>query len=352
MPRTRTGDPERRFTIFDPPPIVEPTGKHERTGDGEPAEFTFVPQPTLTIGTRGSPLALAQARETYNRLRAAHGFDEAQVAVKVIRTTGDMIQDRALSEAGGKGLFTKELDNALADGLIDLAVHSAKDLPTAMPDGLALLGCLPREDVRDVLISRVASDIAGLPSGARLGTASLRRQAQVLRLRPDLEVGLLRGNVQTRLARVEEGRFDATLLALAGLKRLGLDHLATTILSLEQFLPAVGQGAVAIVTRAADDRVQSLVASVLDAATGRALACERAFLAVLDGSCRTPIAGHAALHDTRIEFRGLVLSPDGAQSVETFASGPADDAERLGEEAGQDLLERAPSGVLSAFRVA
>lgn len=311
-----------------------------------------MPNPTLTIGTRGSPLALAQAHQTRDRLLAAHAVDPETIVIKVIRTTGDAIQDRPLSEAGGKGLFTKELDVALIDGAIDIAVHSAKDLPTVLPEGVALIGCLPREDARDVLIARSATSIAELPAGATLGTASLRREAQLRRLRPDLRVGLLRGNVQTRLAKVENGSFDATLLALAGLKRLNLAHRATAILEPEEFLPAVGQGAIAIVARTADDRVGAFVSAVLDGDTGRALACERAFLTLLDGSCRTPIAGHAVVRDGAIAFRGLVLTPDGTQSVETYAGGPADDAPRLGEEAARDLMARAPHGVLSTFRVA
>ncbi|MCW6507425.1 hydroxymethylbilane synthase [Lichenifustis flavocetrariae] len=304
----------------------------------------------LRIGTRGSPLALAQARETRDRLLAAHGWQHDAIEIVVIRTTGDMIQDRALSEAGGKGLFTKELDIALADHAIDLAVHSAKDLPTVMPDGIAVPGYLPREDVRDVLITRAGGDLHSLPQGAVVGSASLRRQAQVRKVRPDLQVRLLRGNVQTRLAKVQAGDFDATLLALAGLKRLGLGHLAMTILDKDQFLPAVGQGAVAIAVRREDDATQQAISLVLDPATGSALACERAFLTLLDGSCRTPIAGHAVLHDRHLDFRGLVLTPDGAESVETFASGPVGDATRLGEEAARDLLSRAPQHVLAAFR--
>ena len=309
-----------------------------------------MPDPMLRVGTRGSPLALAQARETGERLRAAHGWAPERIAIVPIRTTGDAIQDRALSEAGGKGLFTKELDVALADQTIDLAVHSAKDLPTVLPDGITIVGYLPREDVRDALIARGAASLAELPQGAHVGSASLRRQAQLRRLRPDLRVSLLRGNVQTRLGKVETGAFDATLLALAGLRRLGMAHVATAVLAIDDFLPAVGQGAIALAMRTGDPRIDA-VAPILDRDTGLALACERAFLTLLDGSCRTPIAGHATVIADHLDFRGLVLSPDGAQAVEGFASGPVGSAERLGEEAARDLLSRAPAGILAPFRV-
>ena len=301
---------------------------------------------TLVIGTRGSPLALRQAHEVEDRLAAALGWDKAQLPLSIIKTTGDAIQDRPLSEAGGKGLFTKELDTALLEDTIDLAVHSAKDLPTRLPDGLVIAGYLPREDVRDAFISGVAKTIAALPKGAVLGSASLRRQAQVRRARPDIEVALLRGNVGTRLAKVESGAVAATLLAVAGLKRLGLLDHATAILDTDEFLPAVGQGAIAIVTRADDERTRGFVGGVLDPGTGIALAAERAFLAVLDGSCRTPIAGHARVSDGVVSFRGLVLRPDGSDCVEVARGGHASDAGRIGEEAGRDLKARMPAGML------
>ena len=303
----------------------------------------------LRLGTRGSPLALAQAREARERLTVANGWDLEAVEIVVIRVTGDMIQDRALAEAGGKGLFTKELDNALHDGAIDLAIHSAKDLPTVLPDGIVIAGYLPREDVRDALISLTATSVADLPPGALVGSASLRRQAQVRRLRPDCRVALLRGNVQTRLSKVQSGEFAATLLALAGLRRLGLADKAAAILDVEHFLPAVGQGAIAVAMRGADDRTGAMVAPILDAATGTAVLCERAFLTRLDGSCRTPIAGHAVLRDGQVSFRGMVLAPDGSEAVETVASGPASDADRLGDDAGRSLLARAPSAILGSF---
>jgi hydroxymethylbilane synthase len=302
----------------------------------------------FVIGTRASPLALAQAHETQRLLAAALGLGPEQLRLAPMRTTGDAIQDRPLAQAGGKGLFTKELDIALIEGATDLAVHSAKDLPTDLPDGLTIAGYLPREDARDAFISRLAGTLSELPAGAIVGSASLRRQAMVLRARPDLKVTLLRGNVGTRLAKVEAGQIGATLLAIAGMKRLGLDHHATAILSEDEFLPAVGQGAIAIVTRTADDRTREAVSRIADKTTGIAIAAERAFLAVLDGSCRTPIAGHAKLDGSTLTFRGLVLRPDGSDAVEAALTGPAADAERLGREAGTDLRSRLAPGMLAA----
>ncbi|MGA2045972.1 MAG: hydroxymethylbilane synthase [Roseiarcus sp.] len=301
----------------------------------------------MRIGTRGSPLALAQAHELRRRLAAAHACEESRFAIVVIRTSGDMIQDRALAEAGGKGLFTKEIDAAMLNGEIDAAVHSSKDLPTLLPDRIAIAGYLPREDVRDALISAKAGSIAGLPRGATFGTASLRRQAQVRRLRPDLEATLLRGNVETRLRKAETGEIGATLLAYAGLKRLGLAHRATALLEIDDFLPAVGQGAIGLTARADDAATHRALEVVVDAEVGCALTAERAFLGVLDGSCRTPIAGHARLEAGRLAFRGMVLRPDGSQTFEVAAAGAAADARRLGEAAGRDLLARLPPGVLA-----
>ncbi|MCB5174551.1 hydroxymethylbilane synthase [Microvirga lenta] len=303
---------------------------------------------TLVIGTRGSPLALAQAHETQARLAASHGWTPERLPLSIIKTTGDAIQDRPLSEAGGKGLFTKELDIALLDGSIDLAVHSAKDLPTALPEGIVIAGYLPREDVRDAFISRRYGSLRDLPQGAVVGSASLRRQAEIRRLRPDLQVTLLRGNVQTRLAKLDRGEVDATLLAMAGLRRLGLTDHVTAVLDVDDFLPAVGQGAIAIATRADDERVRQAVETILDAPTGHALAAERAFLTVLDGSCRTPIAGHARLDGGALEFRGLVLRPDGSETLEAVRRGDASDAAALGREAGLELRSRMPAGFLNA----
>jgi hydroxymethylbilane synthase len=302
----------------------------------------------FVIGTRGSPLALAQAHETQRRLAEAHGREVEAFPLSIIRTTGDAIQDRPLSEAGGKGLFTKELDQALIDGAIHLAVHSAKDLPTVLPPELTLLGCLPREDARDAFVSRLASRIEDLPEGASFGSASLRRQAQVRRLRPDLVPTLLRGNVGTRLDKVERGEVGATFLAMAGLNRLGLAHRITAPLDLERFLPAVGQGAIAITARAGDGRVAEALAPILDRPTTAALALERAYLAVLDGSCRTPIAGHARPRGGAFAFRGLVLRPDGSEAVEVEAEGAAADAAALGDDAGRRLKARLPAGFLQA----
>jgi hydroxymethylbilane synthase len=297
--------------------------------------------PYLRLGARGSPLALAQAVEARAGLAGAGGLDTGDIEIVVIRTSGDRIVDRPLSEAGGKGLFTKELDEALIAGAIDFAVHSAKDLPTALPDQLEIAGYLEREDARDALICSGGASFAALPPEARFGSASLRRRAMALRRRPDLRIELLRGNVETRLRKVTSGLLDATVLALAGLKRLGLEGRAAAILSVDEFLPAVGQGAIALVARRGDTRVAGALAPLLDAATGVALAAERAFLGVLDGSCRTPIGGHARLIDGRLLFRGLVLSPDGREAVEAFFEGSADLAAQLGAEAGRDIRSRA-----------
>lgn len=301
--------------------------------------------PRLRIGTRGSPLALAQTRVARALLAAAHGVPEERFAIETIRTTGDAIQDRPLADAGGKGLFTKELDLALIEGRIDLAVHSAKDLPAHLPPEIAVAGYLAREDVRDAWIGREGLTIEKLPQGARVGTASVRRAAQLKRLRPDLSIALLRGNVETRLRKVESGELDGTLLALAGLKRLGLEAHATAVLSLEDFVPAPGQGAIAIAARAGDAGVSEALAPILDGATGAMLATERAFLAVLDGSCRTPIAAHAWIEDGEVVFRGLVLRTDGAEAFEARRRGPVGDGALLGDSAAQEILLRLPHGL-------
>ena len=300
----------------------------------------------FTLGARGSPLALAQAREARSAIAAAHGWDEASVAIEIIRTSGDLIQDRPLAEAGGKGLFAKEIDAALLAGRIDAAAHSAKDLPTRLPDGVAIAACLERGDPREALISALADSIAALPRGARLGAASLRRSAQARRLRPDLRVELLRGNVETRLAKAESGAIDATLLALAGLKRLGLADRARAVLDLESFLPAVGQGAVALTARAGDARALAALAAVGHADTMTALTAERAFLAELEGSCRTPIAGYARLEAGALILTGQVLREDGSEAFDVRVEGAPADAARLGDEAGRDLKRRLPPGVL------
>jgi hydroxymethylbilane synthase len=295
----------------------------------------------LRIGTRGSPLALAQANEIRARLAAIHGLPCYAIALTVIRTTGDAIRDRPLAEAGGKGLFTKEIEEALLAGAIDIAVHSAKDMPTQLPAGLAIAAVPPREDARDVFISPKAGSLRELVQGARLGTASLRRAALALRSRPDLAIVNLRGNVETRLRKLDQGAADATLLALAGLKRLGLAHKATAVLAIEEFLPAVGQGIIAVEARSEDARVLALLAPLNDAASSSALGAERAFLAELDGSCRTPIAGHAAVAAERLDFRGLIARPDGSACLETAREGALADATRMGADAGRELKARA-----------
>lgn len=296
--------------------------------------------PILRIGSRGSPLALIQARTVRDRIAAVHRFDPERISIEAIRTTGDMIQDRPLAEAGGKGLFTKEIEEALLAKRIDFAVHSAKDVPTFMPSGLALTAYLPREDARDVLISSRARTLQDLPAGATIGTASPRRQAIVKLKRPDLQVTSLRGNVETRLRKLSEGQVDATILALAGLKRLELTNTNATIMSADEFLPAVGQGAIVVQTREDDRTARDLLARIDDADTATALACERAFLAVLDGSCRAPIAGHATLAGDVLTFRGIIFKPDGSQSFETSRSGNRRDAAALGTDAGRELKSR------------
>ncbi len=304
--------------------------------------------PFLRIGSRGSPLALAQARETRTRLAAAHQVAEDAIAIVTIRTSGDAIQDRPLAEVGGKGLFTKEIEQALEDGAIDLAVHSSKDMPTVLPAGLVLTACLPREDVRDVFISRKAARLKDLPHGAIVGTASLRRQAMVKRLRPDIAVVNFRGNVETRLRKLDDGVVDATLLAYAGLKRLGRADAATAVLDIDEFLPAVGQGAIGIETRESDVHTRDAVAAINHPDTLVALNAERAFLAVLDGSCRTPIAGHARIANGTVSFRGMILRPDGSEALETTRAGSVADAALIGRDAGRELKSRAPSDFFAA----
>ena len=304
--------------------------------------------PFLRIGTRGSPLALWQAHAVQSHLAAAHGVAPEAIAIVVIRTTGDIIQDRPLSEVGGKGLFTKEIEQALIDGAIDVAVHSTKDMPTALPAGLDLLACLPREDVRDAFISRKAASLSDLPRGAVVGTASLRRQAMVKRLRPDVSVVTFRGNVDTRLKKLEDGVVDATLLAFAGLKRLGRAAAATAVLDIDAFLPAVGQGAVGIEARAADIRTRDLLAGINHAETLAAVRTERAFLAVLDGSCRTPIAGHARILGESVVFRGMILRPDGSEVHETTCKGAVGDGPLLGADAARELKGRTAPGFFAA----
>ena len=299
---------------------------------------------TLRIGTRGSPLALAQARMVAARLAAAMQVEESAIELVIIRTTGDAIQDRPLAEVGGKGLFTKEIEEALLSGRVDVAVHSSKDMPTFSQPGLMLAACLEREDPRDVFISHSAPSLALLPQGATLGTASLRRQAIAKRLRPDLNVVPLRGNVETRLRKLEAGEVDATMLALAGLRRLGLTQHATAVMSVDEFLPAVGQGAIGIEARENDTRTREALALIDHADTSTAVACERAFLAALDGSCKTPIAGHATIDGDTVQFRGLIARPDGAAAHDIAGTGHRGDAAAIGADAGRALKHRAGPG--------
>jgi len=298
----------------------------------------------LRIGTRGSPLALVQARAVRDRLASALGCTPETFELTTIRTTGDTIVDRPLSEEGGKGLFTKEIEEALLRGDIDLAVHSAKDMPTFLPAGLILAACLEREDPRDVFISNQAKSIGALPQRAKVGTASLRRQAIMKRARPDLQVAPLRGNVETRLRKLDDGEADAIILALAGLKRLGLEARATQIMSADEFLPAAGQGAIAIETRQDDVAIRAILAKVDHAPTTIAVVAERAFLAVLDGSCKTPIAAHAMLDGEAIHFRGLIARPDGSSAHDIAATGALADAVKIGAECGRTLKQRAGPG--------
>jgi len=300
-------------------------------------------RPHLTIGTRGSPLALAQAREVRDRLAAAHDALAAPdaVAIAVIKTTGDRVQDRALAEIGGKGLFTKEIEEALIDGRIDLAVHSMKDVPTWLPAGLEIAAVLPREDVRDAWFGRGGAGLDDLPAGAVVGTASLRRQAQVLARRPDLACVPFRGNVATRLAKLAAGEVDATLLAIAGLKRLGREDLVTTPLDPAAMLPAVAQGAIGVEIRTDDASTRRLVAALDHRESAIRVTAERAFLAVLDGNCRTPIAALAEVEGDRLRFRGLVAAPDGRAVERCDGEGPIGEAERIGREAGEAVLDRA-----------
>ena len=300
-----------------------------------------MPARSLLIGTRGSPLALWQAGHVRDLLIAEHGLSEGDVELSAITTSGDRIKDKPLREFGGKGLFTKEIDEALLAGAVDLAVHSMKDLPTVLPEGIVVAAVLPRADVRDAFISTKAPSLAELPAGAVVGTSSLRRAAQVKRLRPDLRVIDLRGNVETRLRKIKDGVADATLLAFAGLTRLGLGAQVASLLPTSEMLPAVAQGAIGITARSDDERTRRLLAPLNDARTMTSVTCERAFLARLDGSCKTPIAGLAEIDDGMLHFRGLILAPDGSESYHIELTGAAQHARALGNDAGEELIGRA-----------
>jgi hydroxymethylbilane synthase len=293
----------------------------------------------IRIGTRGSPLALAQAHETRARLMAAHDLAEDQFEIVVISVIGDRVQDRPLAEIGGKGLFTKEIEDALFAGSIDLAVHSMKDMPAIVPEGLAFGAVLEREDPRDAFVSVHSKTLMDLPQGAILGSSSVRRNAQALRIRPDLQSAPFRGNVQTRLRKLEEGVAAATFLAVAGLNRLGLSHHISSIMEMDVMLPAVAQGAIAIEIAQSNKRARDMVGAIHHKQTGIAIQCERAFLATLEGSCRTPIAGHAKVDGTSVRFRGHALTLDGCFCFEHAVAGTSKDAVAMGIEAGEKVKE-------------
>ncbi|MEY2961843.1 MAG: hypothetical protein RLZ60_1673 [Pseudomonadota bacterium] len=303
------------------------------------------PAEPLMIGTRGSPLALAQAYETRARLMAAFDLPEGAFEIVVIKTTGDdrsMIDaDRPLKEIGNKGLFTKEIEEAMLDGRIDIAVHSMKDMPVAQPDGLVLDCYLPREDVRDAFVSLKDGGLAALPEGAVVGTSSLRRKAQLLNRRPDLKIVEFRGNVQTRLKKLGDGVADATFLAMAGLNRLNMIDVPRVAIEVEEMLPAVAQGAIGIERRVDDERAATMLAAIHHTPTGQRLAAERAFLAALDGSCETPIGGLAELQGDTLRLRGEILRIDGSQSLSDEVSGPISEGPALGQALAKTLLNRA-----------
>ena len=302
------------------------------------------PAKPFQIGTRGSPLALWQAHEVRRCLAVAHDLPEAAFGIVVIKVTGDQILDKALKDIGGKGLFTREIEEALSDGSIDIAVHSMKDMPTVQPDGLILDCYLPREDVRDAFVSPHVTRLMDLPQGAVVGSSSLRRRAQLAHRRPDLKLVEFRGNVQTRMKKLQDGVAQATFLAMAGLNRLGLTHMAQGPIEVAEMLPAVAQGAIGIERRITDARAQAMLAAIHDTPTGQRLAAERAFLARLDGSCDTPIAGLAVLEGDTLWLRGEILRPDGTRVISGDIRGPVTDGPALGRTLADDLLGRAGPG--------
>jgi hydroxymethylbilane synthase len=299
------------------------------------------PAQPLLIGTRGSPLALAQAYETRDRLAKAFDLPFEAFTIVVIKTTGDKIIDRPLKDIGGKGLFTREIEADMLAGKIDIAVHSMKDMPTLQPDGLILDTYLPREDVRDAFISPTASGLADLAAGTVVGTSSLRRRAQLMLKRPDLEVVEFRGNLQTRLKKLEDGVAAATFLAMAGLNRLGMDDVPKTAIETDVMLPAVAQGAIGIERRVEDTNMAEMLSAIHDTPTGQRLAAERSFLLELDGSCETPIAGLAELDGGTLHLRGEVLRPDGSEAINDAMSCPIEDGVQAGKEMAQKLLSQA-----------
>ena len=299
------------------------------------------PSAPLRIGTRGSPLALAQAHETRKRLAEALNASEDSFEIVVISTSGDRILDRPLKEVGGKGLFTKEIEQEMLDRKIDIAVHSMKDMPVEQPDGLTL-GCyLPREDVRDAFVSSDFKNVSDLPSGSKVGTSSLRRKAQLKFSRPDLEVVEFRGNVQTRLKKLKDGVASCTFLAMAGLNRLGLGDVAQSVINPNEMLPAIAQGAIGIEWREADKKITDILRKIHHEETEQRLNAERAFLAELDGSCQTPIAGLATIEGSSLKFTGQVLRTDGSESIYETASCNIEDGPELGREMAQKILAQA-----------
>lgn len=302
------------------------------------------PENPLRIGTRGSPLAMAQAYETRARLAAAFEIPQAAFEIVVIKVTGDVIQDRPLKDIGGKGLFTREIEDDLLAGKIDIAVHSMKDMPTVQPGGLLLDTYLPREDPRDAFVAPTLSALDQLAQGAVVGTSSLRRRAQLLHQRPDLRVVEFRGNVQTRLKKLADGVAECTFLAVAGLNRLGMQHVPATPIDDTLMLPAVAQGAIGIERRAGDIDTEAMLAAIHDTPTGQRLAAERAFLLTLDGSCETPIAGLATLDGDTLHLRGEVLRPDGSEALSGERSGPISDGGLMGVDLAQNLLAQAGPG--------
>lgn len=306
------------------------------------------PAQPLRIGTRGSPLALAQAYETRRRLMAAFDLPEAAFDIVVIKTTGDdrslIDADKPLKDLGGKGLFTREIEDDMLSGKIDIAVHSMKDMPVLQPGGLVLECYLPREDVRDAFVALGHDSLAALPAGARVGSSSLRRRAQLMVRRPDLKVVEFRGNVQTRMKKLGDGVADATFLAMAGLRRLGMTEVVRAPIETEDMLPAVAQGAIGIERRAADSRAAAMLEAIHHCPTGQRLAAERAFLAGLDGSCQTPIAGLAELDGGTLRLRGEILRPDGSEVLTDDRTAPVADGAALGFEMARDLRARAGVG--------
>ena len=301
------------------------------------------PKSPLRIGTRGSPLALAQAYETRERLSGAFDLPLDSFEIVVIKTTGDKVVNRPLKEIGGKGLFTKEIEEALLEESIDIAVHSMKDMPVYQPKGLVLDTFLPREDVRDAFISRVHKSLADIPQGATVGTSSLRRKAQLMSKRPDLKIVEFRGNVQTRLKKLDDGVAECTFLAVAGLNRLKMEDIITTAISTEEMLPAVAQGAIGIERRENDIRIATMLEAIHNSKTELLLSAERAFLEALDGSCETPIAGLAELSNGNLRFRGEILKPDGSEVFSDEQLASKEDATLIGVEMAQKLLSKAGS---------